>query len=328
MNTTIKRGNMALDLSNTLVIGISATALYDMEESDRIFRDTKASDPDTAIEKYRNFMREHEDKPLSPGTGWPLVKALLDLNQYQTDNSPLVEVVVMSRNSPDTGLRVLNTIRHDQLNITRSAFTAGESVPDYLDAFDVDLFLTTSVEDAQKVIDSKLCAAAILKEPPHDAPEIPEGQVRIAFDGDAVLFSEKSELVYKTQGMAAFHAQEDEQQNIPMEEGPYASLLKKLANLQDRLPMRVEYSPIRIALVTARNSPSDLRVIKTLRSWGVYVDEAFFLGGVEKTKVLKAFRPHIFFDDQDVHLDKAANMVPSGKVPYSSSSALSIKMQK
>jgi len=185
------------------------------------------------------------------------------------------------------------------------------------------LFLTTNVKDAQKVIDSRLCAAAILKDPPKDAPEIPQGQVRIAFDGDAVLFSDESELVYKTQGMAEFHAQEDAKQDIPMEEGPYASLLKKLSKLQERLPIRIEYSPIRIVLVTARNSPSEMRVIKTLREWGVYVDEAFFLGGVEKTKVLKAFRPHIFFDDQDVHLDAAANVVPSGKVPYLSDSALS-----
>lgn len=269
-------------------------------------------------------MTNTEDEALQPGTGHPLVKALLDLNKYQhpEDKSPLVEVVVMSRNSPDTGLRVLNTIRHDNLNITRSAFTAGESVPDYLDAFDVDLFLTTNVNDAQKVIDSKLCAAAILKDPPKDAPKIPEGQVRIAFDGDAVLFSDESELVYKTQGIEAFHAEEDAKQDIPMEEGPYASLLQKLSKLQDRLPTRVEYSPIRIALVTARNSPSEMRVIKTLRAWGVYVDEVFFLGGVGKDKVLKAFRPHIFFDDQDVHLDAAANLVPSGKVAYLSSSAL------
>ncbi|MBB1267905.1 5'-nucleotidase [Shewanella sp. SR44-3] len=314
---------MPLDLSNTLVVGISATALFDMAESDQIFRETFKSDPGTAIEKYREFMLAHEDEPLKPGTVYPLIKALLGLNQYQQGNSPLVEVVVMSQNSPDTGLRVLNTIRHDKLNITRSAFTAGETVADYLDAFDVDLFLTTNVKDAQQVIDSKNCAAAILKAPPTDAPEIPEGQVRIAFDGDAVLFSDESELVYKTQGMEAFHAEEDAKQNIPMAEGPYASLLHKLSRLQDRLPIRVEYSPIRIALVTARNSPSEMRVIKTLRHWGVYVDEAFFLGGVEKTKVLKAFRPHIFFDDQDVHLDAAANLVPSGKVPYLSSSELS-----
>lgn len=315
---------MPLDLSNTLVIGISATALFDMSESDRIFRDKYETDPDSAIDEYRQYMLKHEGDPLKPGTGYHLVKALLGLNQYREpgSTSPLVEVVVMSRNSPDTGLQVLNSIRSDKLEITRSAFTAGESVADYLDAFDVDLFLTTNLADAQKVIDSGQCAAAVLKDPPKNAPDIPEGQVRIAFDGDAVLFSDESELVYKTQGIEAFHLQEDANQNIPMEEGPYASLLRKLAKLQERLPIRVEYSPIRIALVTARNSPSEMRVIKTLRDWGVYVDEAFFLGGVSKDKVLKAFKPHIFFDDQDVHLEAAANLVPSGKVPYLSSSQL------
>ncbi|WP_349618185.1 5'-nucleotidase [Azotobacter salinestris] len=317
---------MALDLSDTLVIGISATALFDMRDSDSLFRELREQDPDQAIEKYREYMLAHEDEPLAPGTGYPLVKALLGLNQHKApgERSPLVEVVVMSRNSPDTGLRVLKTIRHDKLNITRSAFTAGESVADYMEAFDVDLFLTTDVADAQRVIDSKRCAAAVLKEPPLNAPQIPEGQVRIAFDGDAVLFSDASELVYKTLGIDAFHQQEDELQLTPMEEGPYASLLKKLAKLQERLPIRAECSPIRIAIVTARNSPSEMRVINTLRAWGVYVDEAFFLGGVGKHKVLKAFNPHIFFDDQDVHLEAAANMVPSGKVPYLSSSGLAI----
>lgn len=315
---------MAFDLSNTLVVGISATALFDMSESDKIFSEAKSNDPDQAIDLFRDYMRKHEDEPLKQGTGYPLVKALLGLNQYMEkgDKSPLVEVVVMSRNSPDTGLRVLNSIRHDKLNITRSAFTAGESAADYVEAFDVDLFLTTDVADAQQVIDSKNSAAAILREPPKAGSEIPEGQVRLAFDGDAVLFSDKSELVYKTKGMAAFHAQEDAMQDTPMEEGPYATLLKKLAKLQERLPMRVEYSPVRIAIVTARNSPSEMRVIKTLRAWGVYVDEAFFLGGLEKGKVLKAFKPHIFFDDQDVHLEAAANLVPSGKVPYLSESEL------
>lgn len=131
-----------------------------------------------------------------------------------------------------------------------------------------------------------------------------------------MLFSDASELVYKTQGLDAFQAQEDALQHTPMEEGPYASLLIKLAKLQDRLPTGGKESPIRIAIVTARNSPSEMRVINTLRAWGVYVDEAFFLGGVGKPKVLTAFNPHIFFDDQDVHLEAAANLVPSGKVPY------------
>ncbi len=270
------------------------------------------------IDNYRSFMQELEDEPLEPGTGYHLVKALLDLNQHMRggETSPLVEVVVMSRNSPDTGIRVLKTIRRDQLAITRSAFTGGESVADYMDAFDVDLFLTTNVDDAQKVIDSRQCAAAILKAPPANAPQIPKGQVRIAFDGDAVLFSDASELVYKTQGLDAFQAQEDALQHTPMDEGPYASLLIKLAKLQERLPTGSKDSPIRIAIVTARNSPSEMRVINTLRAWGVYVDEAFFLGGVGKPKVLTAFNPHIFFDDQDAHLEAAANLVPSGKVPY------------
>lgn len=318
---------MALDLSKTLVVGISATALFDMSESDQIFRAIFDTDRDTAIDRYREYMLAHENEPLTPGTGFPLVKALLALNTHLEigEKNPLVEVVVMSRNSPDTGLRVLNTIRHMKLDITRSAFTAGESVADYLDAFDVDLFLTTNVSDAQQVIDSRQCAAAIVKLPPKEAAQLPEGQVRIAFDGDAVLFSDESELVYKTEGMAAFHAREDALQDVPMADGPYANLLRKLAVLRNRLPMKAEYSPLRIAIVTARNSPSEMRVIKTLRSWGIYVDEAFFLGGVGKAKVLKAFKPHIFFDDQDVHLEAAANIVPSGKVPYLSSSPLGVK---
>ncbi len=319
---------MAFDLSETLVVGISATALFDLEEADRLYREGLASDSDSAIEAYRRHMLEREDIPLLPGTGYPLVKALLGLNRFQRPNeAPLVEVVIMSRNSPETGLRVLKTIRQMQLPISRSAWTAGESVVDYLEAFSVDLFLTTNVADAQRVIDSRRSAAAILTRPPKAAAEIPEGQVRIAFDGDAVLFDDSSELVYKTQGLDAFLQSEDRNQDVPLREGPYAKLLMKLARLQDRLPVRVEYSPVRIAIVTARSSPAEMRVIKTLRDWNVYVDEAFFLGGVEKSHVLEAFRPHIYFDDQDVHLGPASKVVPSGRVPYPSSSPLSGKGQ-
>ncbi len=315
--------SMPLDLSETLVVGVSSTALYAMEEIDKLFRELSASDRDSAMEVYRKKMFEDEDVPLQHGAAHPLVRALLKLNEYQKSGEPpLVEVVIMSRNSPETGLRVLNSIRNDGLNITRSAFTAGESVVDYLEAFDVDLFLTTNVGDAQRVIDSRACAAAVLSKLPTDADKLSDEQVRIAFDGDAVLFDEESEIVYRTRGIETFHTLEDELRDIPLREGPYAVLLKKLARLQERLPGRIEYSPVRIALVTARNSPADIRVIKTLRHWGVYVDSCFFLGGVEKTKVLRAFRPHIFFDDQDVHLDKAAQFVPSGKVLYATDSPL------
>jgi len=316
---------MPLDLKDTLVIGISATALFDLTEADKLFKEEYKKNPDDAIEKYRKYMLKNEDKPLEEGIGFPLVKALLGLNKYQKENeAPLVEVVVMSRNSPETGIRVLNSIRNIGLNITRSAFTAGESSADYLEAFDVDLFLTTNEEDAQKVIDNRVCAAAVLSIPPEYKCEIPEDQVRIAFDGDAVLFDETSELVYKQDGIKAFHENENNSQDIPMNEGPFAGFLKKLAKLQERLPMRVEFSPIRIAIVTARNSPADLRVIKTLRHWGVYVDEAFFLGGVEKSKILKSFKAHIFFDDQDVHLKTSSLVVPSGKVLYPSYSPLNL----
>jgi len=316
---------MPTNLKKTLVVGISATALFDMDESDRIFLESKDNDPDNAIEAYRNYMLKNEHIPLGPGTGLPIVEALLGLNRYQQDaDSPLVEVVVMSRNSPDTGVRVLNTIRKNKLAISRSAFTAGETVVDYLSAFDVDLFLTTSIEDAQKVIDARACAAAVVKAPPNSHTERPEGQVRIAFDGDAVLFDDESELVYKTQGLDKFQTHEDSKQDIPLKEGPYANLLIRLSKLQERLPMRIEYSPIRIALVTARSSPAEMRVIKTIRNWGVYVDEAFFMGGLDKTKILNAFNPHIFFDDQDIHLDRAAKTIPSGKVPYLSASKMSV----
>jgi len=320
---------LALNLENTLVIGISATALFNLSQADKLFKKEYEKNPDKAIEIYRSYMLENENIALSEGIGFDFIKALLDLNRFQKEGeAPLVEVVVMSRNSPDTGVRVLNTIRELSLEITRSAFTAGESSADYLEAFDVDLFLTTNEEDAQKVIDNKVCASAVLSTPPEYKCDIPQGQLRIAFDGDAVLFDESSELVYKEQGMKAFHENEHKSQNIPMNEGPFASFLKKLAKLQNRLPMKMEFSPIRIAIVTARNSPSDLRVIKTLRYWGVYVDEAFFLGGIEKSKILQSFKAHIFFDDQDVHLKTSSLVVPSGKVLYPSDSKLHQHLKK
>ena len=318
---------MAINLSDTLVVGISSTALFDLSIPDSFYREARDKlGDDTAIEKYRQFMFDHENESLDQGTGMPVVKALLELNKHDKDaSSPLVQVVVMSRNSPETGVRILNNIRNFDLEIPRTVFTGGETVTDYLTAYDVDLFLTTDLKDAQTVANSRACAVALLKKPPKPVSEEVENleQVRIAFDGDAVLFHEESEIVYKQKGLKKFLDHEKALENIPMQEGPYAIFLKKLARLQERLPFQMENSPIRIAIVTARNSPADIRVIKTLRKWGVYVDAAFFMGGLEKTKVLKAYKPHIFFDDQDIHLDKAAGIVPSGKVPYSEDSPLS-----
>lgn len=315
---------MPIEFNETLVVGISATALFDLSESAEIFKQKSISDPDSAIDEYRKHMLEKENEPLDDGTGMPLVRSLLNLNKHlNSDGSkPIVEVIVISRNSPETGFRVLKEIRRRKLPITRSAFIAGEKSSIYLDAFYVDLFLTTNEEDAQDVIDSNVCASALVKAPPQNAKPLDEQQVRFAFDADAVLFNETSEIVNQTEGLEKFWSSEDENQDIPLPEGPYANLLKKLSKVQERLPGRVEYSPVKLAVMTARNSPAEMRVIKTLRAWNVYIDQAFFLGGIQKIRFLKAFKPHIFFDDQDYHLDPAAIDIPCAKVLYPSSSPL------
>jgi len=303
---------MALDLSEILVIGVSTRALFDLEKENEVFeRD--------GIKGFREFQLENEDIPLAPGTAFYLVKSLLELNKIA--NKKIVEVVVMSRNSPETGIRVLNSIVKHELDITRVALTGGEALAAYIDAFDIDLFLSKDAKDVQTVIDSKECAAALLYAPPKTFVS-DEAMVKIAFDADSVLFSDDSELRYKTEGIEAFHKYEKEHENDALAEGPFAKLLIKLSSIQEHLPTSIEYTPLRLAIVTARSAPSHMRVIKTLRKWGVYVDEAFFLGGLSKDKVLQAFGAHIFFDDQETHVLPASQVVPSGKVPYQTNSVL------
>lgn len=308
---------MALDLSEILVVGVSTRALFNLEIENEIFQNQ-------GIEAFRKYQLDKEDELLEPGTAFYLVKSLLELNQIA--NKRIVEVVVMSRNSPETGFRVLNSIDNHKLDISRVAFTGGEPLSPYIDAYDIDLFLSKDLFEVQRVIDSKKCAAAYLYAPPTDF-DPNDARVKIAFDADAVLFSEESEYRYKTEGMESFHQYEKEHENDPLSEGPFAKLLIKLSKIQEHLPMRIEYSPLRLAIVTARNAPSHKRVIKTLRKWNVYVDEVYFLGGLAKDKVLEAFGAHIFFDDQDTHLQSTSLVVPSGKVPYETDSPLD-KLQK
>lgn len=228
----------------------------------------------------------------------------------------------MSRNSPETSVRVMNSVRQHKLDITRMAFSGGEPLAPYIDAFDIDLFLSKDAKDVQAVIDSKSCAAAYIYAPPKEFKPL-DNRVKIAFDADAVLFSDDSEHRYKTEGIDAFHKYESEHEDDALGEGPFAKLLIKLSKIQEELPTTIELSPLRLAIVTARNAPSHMRVIKTLRKWGVYVDEAYFLGGLSKDKVLRAFGAHIFFDDQDIHLKESSKFVPSGRVPYAYDSPLS-----
>jgi 5'-nucleotidase len=303
---------MSVDLSQILVIGVSSRALFDLEEENLIF-DQKG------LKEFRKYQYEHESELLKPGTAFYLVKSLLELNKQAS--KPIVEVVVMSRNSPETGVRVMNSIKAHDLNITRLAFTGGDSLFGYIEGYDVDLFLSKDSEDVQKVIDSGTCAAALIYAPPSEFNS-ETSKVKIAFDADAVLFSDDSEFRYKTEGLEAFQKHESENEKNALKEGPFAKLLIKLSKIQEHLPTGVELSPLRLAIITARSAPSHLRVINTLREWGVYIDEVHFLGGLSKDKILEAFGAHIFFDDQEAHLGPASKVVPSGKVPYASGSKM------
>ncbi len=303
---------MAVDLSKILVVGVSSRALFDLEEENKIFIEQ-------GITEYRQYQERNEDIALKKGTAFALVESLLRLNKEADER--IVEVVVMSKNSPETGVRMLNSLEEYELDITRIALSGGEPLSPYIEAYDIDLFLSKDEKDVQNVIDTKKCAAAIVYPPPQDYEQA-DSRVKIAFDADAVIFSDKSEIRYKTEGIESFHDYEKKHTNEPLEEGPFAALLKKLSNIQSHFNTGIEHSPLRIAIVTARNAPSHMRVINTLREWGVYVDEMYFLGGLSKDKILKAFGAQIFFDDQDAHLDSSSKVVSAAKVPYSSDSPL------
>ena len=295
---------MPYDLKTPLVIGISSRALFDLEAENRIFETQ-------GLKAYEEYQVLHEKDILPKGPAFPLVRAFLELNQLQPER--LVEVIIMSRNSPNTSLRIFNSIDHYGLDVTRAALSGGAPVAPYLRPFETDLFLSAYRPDVQDAINSGIAAGMILTgtSPERD----PSGQIRIAFDGDAVLFSPDSERIFQTEGLPAFEAHERENADVPMEEGPFANFLMTIAHIQSRFADR-ESSPIRTALVTSRNAPAHERAIKTLRQWGVRVDEAFFLGGVSKQKVLSAFGAHIFFDDQPAHAEPASKYVPSAVVPY------------
>ncbi len=317
---------MSYRLDKKMVIGVSSRALFDLTVENEIFEKQ-------GLDAYCKYQMEHEQDVLRPGPGFGLVRALLRLNEYSKERN-LVEVVILSRNSPDTSLRIFNTIAYYGLNITRSVLASGASLAPYLSAFRTDLFLSAYEDDVQSAIDSGIAAgiictgntAQIIPIRPENVEDrscvgrsVADDKIRIAFDGDAVLFSEDSEVIYKEKGLVAFEENERRRAKEPMAEGPFANFLRKLSDLQRELG---ENCPIRTALVTSRSAPAHERVIRTMRAWNVRVDEAFFLGGLEKKDFLKAFGAQIFFDDQAVHAQTAAESVPSARVPYGHCSAL------
>lgn len=314
-----KHVNMAYNLESKMVIGVSSRALFDLSAENEIFETQ-------GLESYCKYQVRHEQEILKPGPGFELIRSLLQLNNNE-EKRDLVEVIIMSRNSPDTSLRVFNAIEHYGLPITRSVLVSGASLAPYLTAFHTDLFLSACEEDVQSAIDGGIAAGIICTERVEEAcGEVntklqgEAGQIRIAFDGDAVLFGDDSEWIYKEKGLHAFEENEKIHALEPLEEGPFANFLKKLSDLQRRLG--TDNCPLRTALVTSRSAPAHERVIRTMRAWNVRVDEAFFLGGLEKKAVLKAFGAQIFFDDQVVHTKSAALAVPSARVPYSRSGSM------
>jgi len=294
---------MAYDLHDKLVIAISSRALFNLEEENTIF-------DKEGLESYYTHQLEHLDNPLAKGSAFRFVQNLLAINK-KFDNK-LIEVIILSRNNAATGLRIGRSIEHYKLDIERTGWTAGTPVARYLEAFKVDLFLSVHAPDVEEAVNSGVAAATILPHTPTSTEE--SDMVKIAFDGDAVIFGDESEKVYQKGGLDAFIAHERENAKNPLSKGPFFKFLKIVSEIQDKFPM--ESSPIRTALVTARSFSTHERVLATLEGWGVRVDEAFFQGGVQKYEVIKAFGADIFFDDQDAHLLHASKETPSAKVPY------------
>jgi 5'-nucleotidase len=288
---------------NKLVVAISSSALFDLRESDHVYRTH-------GVKAYAQYQIQREDEPLAPGDAFHLVRKLLRINSL-LDQYERVEVVLLSRNTADTGLRVFKSIEHHGLQIRRAAFTGGHSPYKYMRPFGCHLFLSTHQQDVIDALAEGIAAASIVGGPSVD---IDNGELRFAFDGDAVLFSDESERVYQEQGLEGFIASEKASANEPMIGGPFKPFLAALHTLQQEFPE--QECPIQTALVTARSAPAHERVIKTLRSWGIKLNESLFLGGMQKSEFLGAFQADVFFDDQAEHCRLASDVVPAGHVPH------------
>jgi 5'-nucleotidase len=292
-------------LDGKLVVAISSRALFDFEQENQVFEqgDDRA---------YMALQLQRLEQPARPGVAFSLVKKLLAFNQGPPggDGSQPVEVVILSRNDPVSGMRVFRSAQHYGLPIQRGSFTRGQPPWRYLKPLHANLFLSTHLSDVRAALDAGVPAAQVYPHSAH-ASEAHPHEVRIAFDGDAVLFSDEAERVYQAQGLDAFQLHESAKAQQPLLAGPFKPLLTALQRLQ------MEGTPamrIRTALVTARSAPAHERAIRTLMDWNIEVDEAMFLGGLPKGEFLREFEPDFFFDDQTGHIESAAQHVPSGHV--------------
>jgi len=286
-----------------LVIAISSRALFDLDDAHKVYEQQ-------GLAAYSQYQIDNEHVPLEPGTAFSVVRKLLGLND-SLSAAMQVEVVLLSRNSADTGLRVFNSIEHYGLPITRAAFCGGESPWRYINAFGCQLFLSAEPGDVRKALENQVAAATLVS---RQRSGNEDQQLRFAFDGDAVLFSDEAEQVFKRDGLEAFTASERAARHEPLQGGPFKQFLASLQQLQQVFP--ADQAPIRTALVTARSAPAHERVIRTLRAWDIRIDESIFLGGLDKTDFLKAYRADVFFDDQQAHCERAADHVTTGHVPH------------
>lgn len=302
---------MAYELSDRLVVGVASSALFDLDESDAFFREHGEL-------AYRQYQDEHIAETLPRGVAFPFIQRLLQLNDLRPGD-PLVEVIVLSRNDADTGLRVMRSISDCKLDMTRAIFTQGVAPYDYIGALEMSLFLSGNRPDVDSAIAAGFPAGHVL--PSQAAYDDGDPTLRIAFDFDGVLADDSSERLFKSDGLVEYMEHETSRREEALEPGLLKPLLVDLNRIQsleeDRRLVDGAYKPrLRIALVTARNAPAHERAVHSLREWGVRVNDAFFLGGIEKARVLKVLRPHVFFDDQDIHLTGAAEHIAGVHVPY------------
>lgn len=303
---------MAYPIEEKLVIAVASSALFQLDEADAVFRKD-------GIRAYRNYQREHENDVLKPGIAFPFVRRFLELNTVFPERQP-AEVVLLSRNDSDTGLRVFSSIEHYKLGIVRAAFTRGNSPFRYIPAYNVSLFLSANEADVNEALQNNFPAGLVL--PSAVSDEESDNELRVAFDFDGVIGDDSAEKVFQQEGMEAFYESESAKSDTAIAPGPLGDLFRKLGNLRQLEDEREEQDPgyrrfLKTAIVTARSAPAHRRVITTLRDWNITVDETHFLGGVDKGRILKTLRPHIFFDDQrHPHLDSAQEFTPSVHIPF------------
>lgn len=305
---------MPYDLATRLVIGVASSAIFDLSESDAVFRRS-------GEEEYRKFQEENLKAPLPKGIAFSFIRRLLSLNNLSLDpkEDPLVEVILLSRNDPDTGLRVMNSINHYDIKMTRAIFMQGRAPFEYIPALNISLFLSANQSDVSAAIKAGFPAGQVLNSSTIDDEK--DEALRIAFDFDGVLADDESEVVMHENDLDSFHEHEVKNVMQPHNPGPLKEFLVRISKIQaieeeKRKSDNSYNNRLRISIVTARNAPSHERALNTLKGWGVMVNDAFFLGGIEKAKVLAVLRPHIFFDDQSGHLKTASTVVPSVHIPF------------